>query len=160
MTDMNWKWVAALILSWICVSLGHSALAQTGDMAVVVNPENPASTLTVPELRKLFAGEKRSWASSVPVKLLVRAPGTHECAVLLKLLEMSEGEYKQYWASRVMRGEAQSEPLVLPSIGMQGEAIGLFPGGISLVEAENVKPGMKVVKVNGRMPGEAGYPLH
>ena len=157
---MDCKWVAALILGWACVGLGHAALAQTRDVAVVVNPENPASNLTIPELRKLFAGEKRSWASSVPVKLLVRAPGTHECAVLLKLLEMSEGEYKQYWASRVMRGEAQSEPLVLPSIGMQGEAIGLFPGGISLVEAENVKPGMKVVKVNGRMPGEAGYPLH
>ncbi len=110
---MNWKWVAALILSWTCVSLGHSALA-----------------------------------------------GTHEREVLLKLLGVSESEYKQYWASRVMRGEAQSEPLVLPSLGMQREAMGLFDGGITLVAAENVKPGMKVVKVNGRMPGEAGYPLH
>ena len=60
----------------------------------------------------------------------------------------------------LMRGEAQSEPIVLPSIGMQKEAIGLFPGGISLVDADSVKPGMKVVKVNGRMPGDAGYPLH
>jgi hypothetical protein len=108
----------------------------------------------------LFAGEKRSWASSVPVKLIVRAPGSHEREALLKLLDMSEGEYKRYWASRVMRGEAQAEPLVLPSLGMQREAMGLFDGGITLVAAENVKPGMKVVKVNGRMPGEAGYPLH
>ena len=153
---MNWKWVAGLILSWTCLSLGHSALAQTGDLAVVVNPQNPASNLSIPELRKLFAGEKRSWASSVPVKLLVRAPGTHEREVLLKLLEMSEGEYKQYWASRVMRGEAQSEPLVLPSIGMQREAMGLFDGGITQVVAEDVKPGMKVLKVNDRMPAMQG----
>ena len=48
---MNWKWVAALILSWAFVSCGHSAFAQTGDVAVVVNPENPASNLTIPELR-------------------------------------------------------------------------------------------------------------
>jgi len=160
MTNMKWKWVAALILSWTCVSLGHTALAQTGDVAVVVNPQNPASNLTIPELRKLFAGEKRSWAGGLSVKLIVRAPGTHEREVLLKLLGVSESEYKQYWASRVMRGEAQSEPLVLPSLGMQREAMGLFDGGITLVAAENVKPGMKVVKVNGRMPGEAGYPLH
>src|SRR6266566_339440 len=122
--------------------------------------QNPASNLTIPELRKLFAGEKRSWAGGLSVKLIVRAPGTHEREVLLKLLGVSESEYKQYWASRVMRGEAQSEPLVLPSLGMQREAMGLFDGGITLVAAENVKPGMKVVKVNGRMPGEAGYPLH
>jgi ABC-type phosphate transport system substrate-binding protein len=160
MTNMNWKWVVTLILSWGFLSCGHSAFAQTGDVAVVVNPENPASNLTITELRKLFAGEKRSWASSVPVKLLVRAPGSHEREALLKLLDMSEGEYKRYWASRVMRGEAQAEPLVLPSLGMQREAMGLFDGGITLVAAENVKPGMKVVKVNGRMPGEAGYPLH
>ena len=160
MINMDCKWVAALILGWACVGLGHAALAQTGDVAVVVNPENPASNLTIPELRKLFAGEKRSWAGGLSVKLIVRAPGTPEPEVLLKLLGVSENEYKQYWASRVMRGEAQSEPLVLPSLGMQREAMGLFDGVITLVAAENVKPGMKVVKVNGRMPGEAGYPLH
>jgi len=157
---MNWKWVAALILSWAFVSCGHSAFAQTGDVAVVVNPQNPASNLTIPELRKLFAGEKRSWAGGLSVKLIVRGPGAHEREVLLKLLGVSESEYKRYWASRVMRGEAQAEPLVLPSLGMQRGAMGLFDGGITLVVAENVKHGMKVVKVNGRMPGDAGYPLH
>ena len=116
MTNMNWKWVVTLILSWVLLSCGDSAFAQTGDVAVVVNPENPASNLTIPELRKLFSGEKRSWASSVPVKLLVRAPGSHEREALLRLLDMSKGEYKRYWASRVMRGEAPAEPLVLPPL--------------------------------------------
>ena len=113
---MKWKCVAALILSWTCVSLGHTALAQTGDVAVVVNPQNPASNLTIPELRKLFAGEKRSWAGGLSVKLIVRAPGTHEREVLLKLLGVSESEYKQYWASRVMRGELSLSPLSYPRL--------------------------------------------
>jgi hypothetical protein len=29
-----------------------------------------------------------------------------------------------------------------------------------LVDAQDVKPGMKVVRLEGHMPGEAGYPLH
>src|SRR5437899_11589183 len=91
MINMACKWVAALILGRACVGLGHAALAQTGDVAVVVNPENPASNL-IPELRKLFAGEKRSWAGGLSVKLIVRAPGTHEREVLLKLLGVSESE--------------------------------------------------------------------
>src|SRR2546430_16173812 len=142
MINMDCKWVAALILSWTCVSLGHTALAQTGDVAVVVNPQNPASNLTIPELRKLFAGEKRSWAGGLSVKLIVRAPGTHEREVLLKLLGVSESDYKQFWVSRVLRGEAHSEPLVLPSLGLKGKAMGFFNGAFPLVGAENVKPGM------------------
>jgi hypothetical protein len=160
MTNMNWKWVVTLILSWVLLSCGDSAFAQTGDVAVVVNPENPASNLTIPELRKLFSGEKRSWASSVPVKLLVRAPGSHEREALLRLLDMSEGEIQAILGFACdARGSPGGAPRSAP-LGMQREAMGLFDGGITLVAAENVKPGMKVVKVNGRMPGEAGYPLH
>ena len=154
------KWVATLLLSGACLSLSGSAFAQIGDVAVVVNPENAASNLTLAELRKLFAGEKRSWAGGLSVKLIVRAPGTHEREALLKMLGLSESEYKQYWASQVFRGEAQSAPLVLPSIGLQKEALTLYPGGVTLVNAKDVKPGMKVLKVNGRMPGETGYPIH
>jgi len=31
---------------------------------------------------------------------------------------------------------------------------------MALVNVEDVKPGMKMVKVDGHMPGEAGYPLN
>jgi len=154
---MNRTTVFLLILT--CFALGLTALAQDNDVAVVVNPENAASNLTIAELRKIFAGEKRSWASAVPVKLVVRGPGSHERETLLKLLDMTESEYKHYWAAQVFRGEAQSEPIVVPSIGMQREAITLYPGGITLIEAQSVKPGMKVIKVNGQTPGEPGYPL-
>ena len=90
----------------------------------------------------------------------VRASGTQGRTALLKLLDMSEGEYKQYWISQVFCGEAQAQPLALPSNGMQQEAVAAFPGGIALMDAQDVKPGMKVTRVNGRLPGETGYPLH
>jgi hypothetical protein len=116
--------------------------------------------MTMSELRKAFAGEKRSWANGQAVRIFVRRDGTHERATLLKLLGMSESEYRQYWTAQVFRGEAQVEPVALPSNGMQKEAVATFPGAIVLVAVPDVKPGMKVVKVNGHLPGEAGYPLH
>jgi hypothetical protein len=72
---------------------------------------------------------------------------------------MSEGEYKQYWTAQVLRGEADAEPLIVPSIGIQKEALILYPGAISMVSVRDVKPGMKVIKIDGQMPGAAGYPL-
>jgi hypothetical protein len=43
---------------------------------------------------------------------------------------------------------------------MQKEALRLFPGAISLVNARDVKPGMKVLKVDGLLPNTPGYALH
>lgn len=136
------------------------ATAQGEDVAAVVNLDNPASNISQVDLRKIFAGEKRTWDRGLRIKLIVRLPGCHERLVLLKLLGMSESEYKQYWAAQVFRGEADSEPFAAPSVGMQKEAMKVFPGAISLLNAQDVKPGMKIIKVDGRLPGAVEYPLH
>ena len=73
---------------------------------------------------------------------------------------MSDKEYKTYWTAQVFRGEALSEPVALFSNGMQKEALAAYPGAVALVNLQDVKTGMKVVKVDGHMPGEAAYPLH
>jgi len=153
-----------LIVGWVALSLAglagvSSAAAQTGRVAVVVNEKNPVNNLSALELRKLFAGEKRDWAGGLPVKIFVRATGANERVVMLKLLGMSESEYKRYWAGEVYRGEAQAEPVGLFSNGMQREAVMLYPGALALVNVQDVKLGMKVVKVNGHMPADAGYPF-
>src|SRR5262249_40893647 len=101
-----------------------------------------------------------SWPGNIPVKLIVRASGSHERLVLLRLLNMSESEYKQYWTGQILRGEADAEPFVVPSVGMQKEAVRIFPGAISLIDAKDVKPGMKVIKLDGLVPGSPGYLLH
>ena len=79
---------------------------------------------------------------------------------MLKVLAMSEADYKKYWTSLVFRGEAQAEPVTLPSNGMQKEAVRAFPGAIVLMARQDVHTDVKVVKVDGHLPGEPGYPLH
>jgi hypothetical protein len=149
-----------LLLGLAVLSLAPRAEAQNHEMAVVVNPGNPATNVSLDDLRKMFAGRKRSWPGGQAVKLITRGPGSPERLVLLKLLAMSESQYKQYWTAQVFRGEVDVEPLVVPSVGMQIEALRVFLGGLSLVGAGEVKTGMKVIKVDGLLPGAAGYPVH
>ena len=147
----------ALVLAGLA---GASAVAQVGAVAVVVNSKNPVRDLSSHELHRLFAGERHSWAGGLPVRLFVRAPGAYERVVLLKLLGMSESEYKTYWATQVIRGGAQSEPVALFSNGMQREALAVYPGAIALVNVQDVKASMKVVSVDGHLPGDVAYPLN
>ena len=153
--------LSIVVLLTLLAGLGLAlpALAASGDVAVVVNPANNTSSLSMGELRKIFSGEKRSWAGGTSLKLLVRSGG-HERSALLNLLGMSETDYKQYWTSQVYKGEAQSEPVALPSNGMQKEALSVFPGAVALIDAAELKPGMKVLKIDGHLPGESNYPLH
>jgi len=142
-------------------SLSIRANGQVGDIAVLINPKNPATNISLVDLRKMFSGEKRTWPGGLPVRLIVRQSGCHERLTMLRLLGMSEREYKQFWTAQVFRGEADSEPVAVPSFGIVKESVEALPGGISFVEAQSIKPGMyvKVIKVDGHLPGEPGYPL-
>jgi hypothetical protein len=148
-----------LLLGLAIVYLASPAAAQPNDVVVVVNSGNPTTNISLGDLRKMFSGTKRSWSGGQPVKLITRGSGCPERVVLLNLVAMSEIEYRQYWTALVFRGEADAEPMVLPSVGMQKEALNVYPWAISLVSVADVKPGMKVLKVDGILPGAAGYPL-
>ena len=39
------------------------------------------------------------------------------------------------------------------------ELIGVIPGAVSIVDAEEVPAGLNVIKLDGKLPGEEGYPL-
>ena len=152
----------SLLLAGGVLGFGLLAWAQApeADIAVVVNQDNPVQKLSYADLRKIFAGERRSWAGGTVVRLVVRPAGTRERDALLRLLQMDETGYEQYWTAKVYRGEAQFPPVVLPSVGMTREAIVTYPGAIALIEVNDVKPDMKVLKIDSHLPGEPGYPLH
>lgn len=154
------KAMTNLLLLGLALAIAPRVEAQADDIAVVVSSGNPTNNIGLGDLKKIFAGTKRAWPGGQPIKLVTRGPGCLERLALLRLLGMSESEYKQYWIAQVFRGEADAVPLIVPSIGMQKEAVMTFPGAITLVNSKDLKPGMKVVKVDGLLPGAAGYPLH
>lgn len=133
--------------------------AQSADVAVVVNQKNAIANVSLSDLRKMFAGDTHTWPDGIPVKLLIRAPGAHEREVVLRLLHMSEDQYERYWTAQAYRGEG-TEPVIVFSNGMQKEGVMAIPGAIALIDAADVKPGVKILKIDGKYPGEPGYPLH
>jgi ABC-type phosphate transport system substrate-binding protein len=143
-----------------CLAAQDKKPVKDSDIAVIVNPGNPVDSISSTELRKIFSGQKQSWAGGLSVDLFVRAPQARERDVLLEqVLKMSESEYKAFWVKKVYSGESQREPLALFSNGMQLEAVRAEKGGIALVSLQDLHQGVKVLKVNGRLPGTPGYTL-
>jgi ABC-type phosphate transport system substrate-binding protein len=153
--------LALLLLVAACALLAQQNQTDAStDVAVIVNPSNPMDSISYLELRKIFAGDRQSWGGGLPVFVLVRAPQARERDVLLnQVLKMNESEYKQHWIRKIYSGEAQREPLALLSNGMQLEAVRAEKGGIALIKMTDVRQGVKILKLDGRLPGADGYAL-
>lgn len=152
----------AFALSCLCLTLLSPLAAQRHDVdiAVVVHPETPVSNLSLSEVRKVFLGDRQYWSTNIPVVLLIRAPVARERDVVLKIIyQMSESQFKQYWIAKIFRAESATAPKVVYSNDMANQLLTAIPGAIAFVDSKEVKPGTKVVRVDGRLPGEPGYPL-
>jgi len=160
------KRIAAVLitLTTLVTILQNGLPAQTTrggpDIAVVVHPDTPVSDLTLSDVRKVLLGERQYWNAKLPVVLLIRAPVARERDVVLRVIyEMSEEQFKQYWVAKIFRAEAASPPKIVYSNDMQYELVSGIPGAIAFMDARNVRPGLKVLRVDGHLPGDKEYPL-
>lgn len=134
---------------------------KAGDLAIVVHPGTPVADLTFADLRKVFMGEKQYWGRDTPVVLLIRAPASAERdAVLKTIYQMSEPQFKQFWIAKIFRAETTTPPKIVFSSDSTNVLVETVPGAIAFMAAGEARPGLKVLRIDGHLPGEAGYRLH
>jgi len=155
---LSWQ---ILILSAALVSFTGIAAAQSPKgVAVVVNPDVAVDNLTVSELRRLVLGDREFWPAGIRVTLLIRAPIARERdAVLKDLCQMTEAQFRQHWIGKVFRADTALAPKIVYSNTMAIDLVNRTPGAITFIDASELTRGLKVVKVDGRLPGEKGYVL-
>ena len=136
------------------------AVPPANDIAVVVNGKTPIENLSSGELRKVAMGDRQFWTAGQRITILMRAPVARERSVVLKrVYQMSEAQFRQYWVAKVFRAEAPSGPKLVYSNQTALELVESLPGAIAFVEAGQVPKGVKVVKVDGRLPADKDYSL-
>jgi ABC-type phosphate transport system substrate-binding protein len=130
------------------------------EVAIVVRPDVPVDNLSFADLRKVLLGDRQFWTSGLRVTLVIRSPGSHEREVVLKTIyQMSEAQFRQYWIAKVFRAEAPGGPRIVYSNEMAAEMASAIRGAVAFVDATQVPKGLKVVKIDGRLPGDNGYQL-
>lgn len=161
LTPLFERWTLLLVAGLCAAAVADAgAVASAGDVAVVVHSDVPVNDLSFAEVRKLLFGDRQFWSANLRVTLLMRAPGARERDVVLKTIyQMTEAQFRQYWIAKVFRGEVTAGPRIVYSNEMATELVGGIPGSIAFVDATQLPPGLKVLKVDGYLPGEEGYPL-
>ena len=157
---MTRRFLPAMILAIAFPVCSLAAPRPESDVAVIVHPGVGERDLALGEIRRLLLGDRQFWPSGQRVTLMIRAPVARERDVVLKkIYQMSEPQFRQYWIAKVFRAEAVEGPKIVYSNEMATQLVQAIPGSISFVSAENVPPGVKVLRVDGKLPGDPGYPL-
>jgi hypothetical protein len=143
--------------AWLTPAWGAGA---AGEIAIVVGPDTPVDNLSLSEVRKVLLGDRQYWTPNHRVTLLIRAPVAHERDVVLRTIyQMNEVQFRQYWISKVFRAEASTGPKIVFSNSMADDLVLALPGSVAFVDATQIPKGLKVVKIDGTLPGEPKYPL-
>lgn len=127
-------------------------------VAVIVHEQVPVDELSLSELRRIFRGERLFWHKDLTITLLAPPRGSPERQVLLDKVygRRSEAEYQRFWINKLFDRGGRTAPKITDSpVNLVRE----IPGAIAVVPADRIPRGVKVLRIDGRSPGDPGYPL-
>lgn len=129
------------------------------ELAIIVNKLNPTDNLSFPELREYFLQERNNWSGGGgKVRVIMREPGEPEREAVLRLIyDMNEKDFTSYFLGKKFRGEILEEPRERTSTSDMIKTISNLQGAIGYVRVDEVDASVKVLRVDGLAPGDAGY---
>ena len=129
-------------------------------LAIVVNRENPVESLSMAELRTVFLGERSHWPNGRRITLVMMEPGQAERDAMLRdVCRMSESDLRRRYLQGLLTGEVLVSPKTLANpLGVRKFVFNV-PGAIGYLRPEDIDDSVKVIRIDGHLPGDAEYPL-
>ncbi|HLV86409.1 MAG TPA: hypothetical protein VKV39_05480 [Candidatus Sulfotelmatobacter sp.] len=130
-------------------------------LAIVVNQSNPLNELSLSDLRSVFLGERSHWPNGRRITLVMMEPGLPERdAVLHEVCRMTEPDFRRRFLQGLLTGEVLVSPKTLASpVGVRKFVFNV-PGAIGYLRPADVDGSVKILRIDGHMPGDADYALH
>jgi ABC-type phosphate transport system substrate-binding protein len=123
-------------------------------MAVVVSKQGGVKALSSAQLQRIFRVETREWPDGTGIVLVLHRASAGEAATLARLNRMTVQEWQKWVANHNDSVKlVNSDEEVLTYVQNS-------PGAIGLVDVRSVNNAVTVVRVDGKVPMEAGYLPH
>ncbi|OLE10588.1 MAG: hypothetical protein AUG89_11950 [Acidobacteria bacterium 13_1_20CM_4_56_7] len=140
-----------VFLLWIIVT---SCLVHAKQLAVVTDLANQTTNVSAAELIRLFNARVRNWTDGKPVIIVLRDPASVDMELVLrKVFNMTPAQARSFiQAHKPSIIVAGSDEAVLRFVATNRGAVGI-------VDLYSLTKGVKVVKIDGKLPVEQGYLL-
>jgi hypothetical protein len=153
-------WIVGIGL--MCVLAAHAPAASSEPAAVLVHRSNPLDSITSHELRGILMGEVGRWSGRRITIVGRESTNPAYQKMLHQILRMSENDYRRALMAAEFRGESAPLIKVLNTDDGAWKFVYNVPSAIAIVNAvpAGALPSqVKVLRIDGKLPGEPDYVL-
>jgi len=130
-------------------------------MALISNKSNPVQTVTMEELVKVGKGQLDRWPDGTPVSCVIRDVSSPPMKVVLEKVYQVSADAAEAAIRNANHGRKDHPAiLIVDSDADVVSKVESTPGAIGMVDVYSITGGVTVLRVNGKLPLEPGYPLH
>jgi hypothetical protein len=151
------RWLRITTLLCVASMLGGIGVAAVKNMAVVISSGSKLSDVPLADLAKLCKGTLKSWPDGKSFLLVIKNPEAPEMHVAVqKLFGDAGGDVK---ATIAKLNELR---LIVKIVGSDEELLHIVettPGAVGIIDVYSINSSVKVLRVDGKLPFDAGYTL-
>jgi hypothetical protein len=136
---------------------GGAGASAPAPLAVVVGSNSRLTNMSLYELKHLYMGDYINGPDGKRLIPLNRTP-PDRVVFDATVLGMTADQAAAYWIDRRIRGQSGS-PRAVPSADLAQRLVVHLEGAVAYVRADEVGAGVRVVRVDGKLPTDAGYPV-
>jgi hypothetical protein len=145
----------ATLVAVACLTV--TARSVSAQAAVIVHRSSAVSDVKLDDLRRFFLGQGAMGSNGQQVLLVELAP--MRTRFYKQLLGLSGDEVRRRWIGMVFRGDALALPFELGDATAVKKFVAEHPGAVAFLAASDVDDTVKVLRIDGKRPGDAAYPL-
>jgi hypothetical protein len=142
----------------VLVPSGAGAEAAREPLAVISSKQGGITELSLYQLKRLYLGDAVQGPKGELMALNREVKGAERLGFDRTVLGMSSEAAARYWIDRRIRGQSGAPRAIEPTAVIQ-RVIARVPRAVGYVLPRDVGPDVQIVKIDGRKPGDAGYPI-
>jgi hypothetical protein len=149
------------VLALVASSHVDASRGSTGKavLALVTQKTSTLEGLSLREVKRLYLGEHVDTPDGKKLVPINQAPRSTERGEFERLvLGMSPEEVGRFWIDRKIRGQP-GPPRAASSVDLLRRTAAAMPGAVVYLKAGDVGTELKALRVDGKRPGDPGYPL-
>ena len=133
--------------------------ASASALVIVVGAQSPLHDISRKTLRRAYSGELSEEQGTRLVPLNQPPGSAARVAFDRTLLGLEPDAIARFWIDQRIRGQG-SAPRAIPNVALLLRVLAQLPGGVSYVRRSDLPasaPGVKVLTIDGKKPGDPGY---
>lgn len=151
------KWLRMAVVLGAAGMLAGAAVPAVKNMAVVTAADSKLQDVTLADLTKMCKGTQKTWPDGKNFTLVMKDPGSPEMHIAIqKLFGVAAGEVK---AAIAKLNETRQVVKIVDSDENLLRAVEETQGAIGIVDVYSINSSVKVLRIDGKLPFDAGYAL-